>query len=175
MGGFLMDLKEIMRTIPDFPQEGIMFRDITPILQNAEALHFAVEQIMEQLKDLEFDYILGPESRGFIFGVPVAYGMNKGFIPIRKPGKLPCEVVRKSYDLEYGSNVLEMHKDALKPGDKVVVVDDLIATGGTSQAICEMVEEMGAEVVCLSFLVELEALNGREILSKYRVESLLKY
>ena len=134
-----------------------------------------MDQICDQLKDLEFDYILGPESRGFIFGVPVAYAMNKGFIPVRKPGKLPCKVVAKSYDLEYGSNVLEIHADALKPGDKVVVVDDLIATGGTSKAICELVEEMGAEVVCMSFLIELKDLKGRDLLKDYNVQSIIAY
>jgi len=170
-----MDLAKIVRDVPDFPQKGILFRDITPVLQDADALNDAIAQICEQLKDYEFDYILGPESRGFIFGVPVAYAMHKGFIPLRKPGKLPCKVIAKEYDLEYGSNRLEIHADALKPGDKVVVVDDLIATGGTSKAICELVEEMGAEVVCLSFMIELEALNGRELLSGYNVQSVIRY
>lgn len=119
--------------------------------------------------------MVGPESRGFIFGVPVAYAMKKGFIPVRKPGKLPCEVIAKSYDLEYGSNVLEMHKDALKPGDRVVVVDDLIATGGTTKAICELVEELGAEIVSLNFFIELEALKGREALEGYEVHSIIQY
>jgi len=170
-----MDLRTVVRDVPDFPQPGILFRDVTPILQDADALEEAVNQICDQLKDLEFDYILGPESRGFIFGVPVAVAMHKGFVPIRKPGKLPCEVVSKAYDLEYGSNVLEMHKDALKPGDKVVVVDDLIATGGTSKAICELVESVGAEVVSMNFLIELSGLNGRELLKDYRVQSVLVY
>lgn len=170
-----MDLSKIVRDIPDFPQEGVLFRDITPVLQNAEALQEAVRQICDQLGDVEFDYIVGPESRGFIFGVPVAYAMKKGFIPIRKPGKLPGETVSRSYDLEYGSNRLEMHKDAIKPGDKVVVVDDLIATGGTTKAIVELVESLGGEVVRLSFFIELEALNGRQHLSGYDVKSIIKY
>lgn len=170
-----MDLSKIIRDIPDFPQEGVLFRDITPVLQNAEALKEAVNQFCQQLADVEFDYVLGPESRGFIFGVPVAYAMGKGFIPVRKPGKLPCKVIAKKYDLEYGSNTLEMHADALKPGDKVVVVDDLIATGGTTKAICELVEEAGAEIVSLNFFIELKALNGRELLKNYPIQSIIQY
>ena len=170
-----MDLTKIVRDIIDFPQEGIIFRDITPVLQNAEALRAAVDQFCDQLKDLDFDYVVGPESRGFIFGVPVAYAMGKGFVPVRKPGKLPCEVISKSYDLEYGSNVLEMHRDALKPGDRVVVVDDLIATGGTTKAICELVEELGAEIVSLNFFIELEGLKGRDVLEGYKVNTSIQY
>ena len=170
-----MDLTKIVRDIIDFPQEGIIFRDITPVLQNAEALRAAVDQFCDQLKDLDFDYVVGPESRGFIFGVPVAYAMGKGFLPVRKPGKLPCEVISKSYNLEYGSNVLEMHRDALKPGDRVVVVDDLIATGGTTKAICELVEELGAEIVSLNFFIELEALKGRDVLEGYKVNTIIQY
>lgn len=170
-----MDLKQAIRTIPDFPQEGIMFRDITTLIKDADALNESIKQFCDLLKDVEFDYVLGPESRGFIFGVPVAYAMHKGFIPVRKPGKLPCEVVAKEYDLEYGSSRLEMHKDALKPGDKVIIVDDLIATAGTSKAICELVESVGAEVVSLLFAIELEDLNGREVLKDYDVKSLMKY
>ena len=170
-----MDLTKIVRDIIDFPLEGIIFRDITPVLQNAEALRAAVDQFCDQLKDLDFDYVVGPESRGFIFGVPVAYAMGKGFVPVRKPGKLPCEVISKSYDLEYGSNVLEMHRDALKPGDRVVVVDDLIATGGTTKAICELVEELGAEIVSLNFFIELEGLKGRDVLEGYKVNTIIQY
>lgn len=170
-----MDLKKVVRDIPDFPQKGILFRDITPILQDPDALNEAIRQICEQLEGLDFDYVLGPESRGFIFGVPVAYAMHKGFIPVRKPGKLPCEVVRTEYELEYGSNVLEMHADALKKGDKVVIVDDLIATGGTSEAICKLVESVGAEVVAMSFVIELCDLNGRELLKDYDVKSIIAY
>lgn len=170
-----MDLTKIVRDIIDFPQEGIIFRDITPVLQNAEALRAAVDQFCDQLKDLDFDYVVGPESRGFIFGVPVAYAMGKGFVPVRKPGKLPCEVISKSYDLEYGSNVLEMHRDALKPGDRVVEVDDLIATGGTTKAICELVEELGAEIVSLNFFIELEGLKGRDVLEGYKVNTIIQY
>ncbi|MBO6158287.1 MAG: adenine phosphoribosyltransferase [Firmicutes bacterium] len=171
----MMDLAKSIRDIPDFPQKGVLFRDITTLLKDPDALHEAVDQIVAQLKDLDIDYIVGPESRGFIFGVPVAYALRKGFIPIRKPGKLPCKVVSQSYDLEYGSNVLEMHEDAIKPGDKVAVVDDLIATGGTSKAICELIEKVGGEVVSMNFVIELKDLNGREILKDYKVESLIAY
>ena len=171
----MMDLSKIIRDIPDFPQKGVLFRDITPVLHDAEALTEAVNQLCEQLKDVEFDYIVGPESRGFIFGVPVAYAMKKGFIPIRKPGKMPCETVSRSYDLEYGSNKLEMHRDAIQPGDKVVVVDDLIATGGTTKAIIELIESLGGEVVRLSFFIELTALGGRDFLKGYDVQSIIRY
>ena len=170
-----MDLSKLIRDIPDFPQEGILFRDITPVLQSPEALQAAVNQFCEKLSNEEFDYVVGPESRGFIFGVPVAYAMKKGFIPVRKPGKLPCDVISKSYDLEYGSNSLEMHKDAIQPGDRVVVVDDLIATGGTTKAICELVEELGGTVVSLNFFIELTALQGRQLLQDYNVHSLIQY
>lgn len=170
-----MDLANVIRDIPDFPIEGILFRDITPVLQSAEALQEAIDQLCAGFEGKEFDYIVGPESRGFIFGVPIAYKLNKGFIPVRKPGKLPAETVSCSYDLEYGSNVLEMHRDALKPGDKVVIVDDLIATGGTMKAICNLVEELGAEVVHIAFFIELEALKGREMLKDYEVSAVVKY
>ncbi|MCF0135160.1 MAG: adenine phosphoribosyltransferase, partial [Lachnospiraceae bacterium] len=159
-----MDLKNTIRTIPGFPKEGIMFRDITTLIKDPDALSEANRQICEHLKDKEFDLVLGPESRGFIFGTPVAVTMHKGFVPVRKPGKLPCEVVSKEYDLEYGSNVLEMHKDAVKAGDKVIIVDDLLATGGTCKAMCELVEQVGAEVVSLCFAIELTDLKGRELL-----------
>ena len=168
-------LEDYVRTIPDFPEPGIMFRDITTVLSDADGLKLAIDEMEKTLDGIDFDVIAGAESRGFIFGVPVAYAMNKGFIPVRKPGKLPCAVIRKEYDLEYGSNVLEIHADALKKGDKVVVVDDLIATGGTSKAICELVEEIGAEVVSMNFLIELKDLNGREILKDYNVQSIIAY
>lgn len=170
-----MDLKKVIRTFPDFPKEGIMFRDITPILHDPDALKDSVDQICRQLSDLEFDYVLGPESRGFIFGVPVAYAMHKGFIPVRKPGKLPGKTISQTYDLEYGSNKLEIHADAIKPGDRVVIVDDLIATGGTSKAICDLVEKMGGQVVSLNFVIELVDLKGRELLKDYRMQSLCTF
>ena len=170
-----MNLAAQIRNIKDFPQEGVIFRDITTLLKNPEAMKEAVDRIVEGLKDIEFDYILGPESRGFIFGMPVAYIMNKGFIPVRKKGKLPAETVSKEYSLEYGTAVIEIHKDALKPGDKVVVVDDLIATGGTAKALAELVEEVGAEVCAMTFLIELEDLKGRDVLKDYNVKSIVKY
>ena len=170
-----MDLASAIRNINDFPQKGVIFRDITTLLKNPDAMREAIDYIVNDLKDIEFDYILGPESRGFIFGMPVAYIMNKGFIPVRKEGKLPAETVRKEYDLEYGTSVIEIHRDALKPGDRVVVVDDLIATGGTSKAIAELVEEMGASVVSMCFLIELKDLNGRDVHKNYDVKSVIKY
>ena len=171
----MVDLKQSIRTLPDFPKKGILFRDITTLLKDPEALHESIDQLAGQLKDVDFDYVIGPESRGFIFGVPVAYALGKGFIPIRKPGKLPAEVISMDYDLEYGSNRLEMHKDALKPGDKVVIVDDLVATGGTAKAMCKMVESVGAKVVSLNFVIELVDLKPRKTLEGYNVNSLVQY
>lgn len=170
-----MDLSKIIRDVPDFPSKGILFRDITPVLQDGEALTESIDQICRELADIDFDLVLGPESRGFIFGVPVAYAMKKGFVPVRKPGKLPCEVVSQSYDLEYGSNVLEIHKDAIKPGQRVVIVDDLIATGGTTKAMIDLVEKLGGEVVRVCYFIELEALKGRELLKDYDVRSIIRY
>ncbi|NLM12708.1 MAG: adenine phosphoribosyltransferase [Epulopiscium sp.] len=170
-----MDLKQIVRDVIDFPKEGIVFKDITPILQSPEGLKASIDQMMDKLDGVDFDLIIGPESRGFIFGVPIAYNMNKGFIPIRKKGKLPYETVEKEYDLEYGTATIEMHIDAIKPGQKVVIVDDLLATGGTSKAIIDLIEQVGGEVVKLVYLIELEFLKGREILKGYSVESIIKY
>lgn len=170
-----MDFKKVIRNIPDFPEKGVLFRDITPVLQNPQALNQAIKTIVNELSNLEFDYIVGPESRGFIFGMPAAYELNKGFIPIRKAGKLPAETISKSYDLEYGKATIEIHKDALKKGDRVVVVDDLLATGGTCAAIAELVNEIGAVIVNMSFFIELEDLKGREILKDYNITSVVKY
>lgn len=170
-----MDLNKIIRDVVDFPKEGIVFKDITTVLQDADALKYAVDKMQDCIKDLDFDYVVGPESRGFIFGVPVAYNLNKGFVPVRKKGKLPWKTVEKEYDLEYGTATIEMHVDAIKPGDKVVIVDDLLATGGTTKAMLELIEEMGGEVVGLTYLIELEFLNGRDILGDYNIHSLLKY
>ena len=139
-------LEEYVRSIPDFPEPGIIFRDITTILQDADGLQLAIDGIQKSLEGVDYDIVVGPESRGFIFGVPVAYAMHKGFVPIRKKGKLPCKTVSVSYDLEYGSAVLEMHEDAIKPGQKVVIVDDLIATGGTTEAIVKLIEKMGGGI-----------------------------
>ena len=171
----MKELKEYVRSIPDFPQPGIIFRDVTTILQDAEGLALSVDSLIEKIKDLDYDMIVGPESRGFIFGVPVAYAQHKAFIPVRKPGKLPCETVSMDYDLEYGKATIENHKDAIKPGDKIVIIDDLIATGGTIEAITKLIESLGGEVVKIVFVMELEGLNGREKLGKYSVDSLVKY
>ena len=168
-------LEEYVRSIPDFPEPGIIFRDITTILQDADGLQLAIDGIQKSLEGVDYDIVVGPESRGFIFGVPVAYAMHKGFVPIRKKGKLPCKTVSVSYDLEYGSAVLEMHEDAIKPGQKVVIVDDLIATGGTMEAAARLVEELGGKVVKIIFLIELAGLKGREKLAKYDVASVICY
>ncbi|MCT4543743.1 MAG: adenine phosphoribosyltransferase [Vallitalea sp.] len=169
-----MNLETLIREVPDFPKEGILFYDITTILQKPEGLKASIEQIQEKLKGLEFDYIIGPESRGFIFGVPVAFNMGKGFLPVRKAGKLPYKTKGKEYALEYGTATIEMHIDAIKPGDKVVIIDDLLATGGTSKAAVELIEDLGGEVVKLVYLIELEFLNGRDKLKKYDVSSIIK-
>ena len=168
-------LEEYIRSIPDFPEKGIIFRDITTILQDAEGLKLAIDSMIETLKDVDFDVIVGTESRGFIFGVPIAYNLHKAFVPVRKKGKLPCETVSMEYDLEYGSAVIEMHKDSIKPGQKVVLVDDLVATGGTIEAAIKLVEELGGEVAKIVFLMELAGLKGREQLSQYDVSSLIIY
>ena len=168
-------LEEYVRSIPDFPEPGIIFRDVTTILQDADGLHLAVDSIRNMLKDVDYDVVVGPESRGFIFGVAVAYAEHKGFVPVRKKGKLPRETVTVSYDLEYGSAEIEMHKDSIKPGQKVVLIDDLIATGGTIEAAAKLVEQLGGEVVKIIFLMELAGLHGREKLSKYDVESVIRY
>ncbi len=171
----MKDLKDYVRTIPDFPEPGIMFRDVTSILQDADGLKLSIDELMKKLEGVDCDVIVGPESRGFIFGVPIAYLTHKGFVPVRKKGKLPCETVEISYDLEYGSATIEVHKDAIKPGQKVVIVDDLIATGGTTEAIVKLIEQLGGKVVKILFVMELEGLNGRERLKGYDVDSVIKY
>ena len=168
-------LEEYVRSIPDFPEPGIIFRDITTILQDPDGLHLAIQSMQDKLKDTEFDVVVGTESRGFIFGVPIAYNLHKAFVPVRKKGKLPCETVSMEYDLEYGSAVIEMHKDSIKPGQKVVLVDDLVARGGTIEAAIKLVVELGGEVVKVVFLMELAGLKGRERLKGYEVESVLCY
>ncbi|MBQ9983392.1 MAG: adenine phosphoribosyltransferase [Lachnospiraceae bacterium] len=168
-------IDKYVRSIPDFPEPGIIFRDVTSIIQSADGLKITIDGLLEQLKDVDFDVVLGPESRGFIFGMPVAYAMGKGFVPVRKKGKLPCETIEREYELEYGTAVIEMHKDAILPGQKVVIVDDLIATGGTIEAITKMVESLGGEVVRIQFVMELAGLKGREKLQDYDVNSLLVY
>ena len=168
-------VEKYIRSIPDFPEQGIIFRDITSVLQDADGLQLAIDSMQDCLKDTDVDVIVGTESRGFIFGVPIAYNLHKPFVPVRKKGKLPCETVSRSYDLEYGSATIEMHKDSIKPGQKVVIVDDLIATGGTIEAAAKLVEELGGTVVKVIFLMELEGLKGRERLKGYDVESVIKY
>ena len=168
-------IEEYVRSIPDFPEPGIIFRDITSVLQDAEGLQLAINSMQEFLKDVDVDVIAGAESRGFIFGAPLAYVMHKPFVPIRKKGKLPCETVEKTYDLEYGTATIEMHKDAIQKGEKVVLLDDLIATGGTMKAAAELVEELGGEVVKMLFLIELSDLNGREVLKDYDVDSVVQF
>lgn len=168
-------IEEYVRSIPDFPEPGIIFRDVTSILQDADGLHLAIDLMQEKLAGLDFDVVAGTESRGFIFGVPIAYNLHKPFVPVRKKGKLPCETVSREYDLEYGTATIEMHKDSIKPGQKVVVIDDLIATGGTIEAAIKLIEELGGEVVKVVFLMELAGLEGRKKLAGYDVESVICY
>ena len=168
-------IEDYIRSIPDFPEPGIIFRDITSVLQDADGLQLAIDSMQDCLKDAEVDVIAGTESRGFIFGVPIAYNLHKPFVPIRKQGKLPCETVSQSYDLEYGSATIEMHKDSIKPGQKVAIIDDLIATGGTVEAAIKLIERLGGEVVACVFLTELVDLKGRDVLEGYRVESIVKF
>lgn len=172
---YMKKMEDYVRSIPDFPEPGIIFRDVTSILQDADGLQLAIDSIQEKIKDVDLDVIAGTESRGFIFGVPVAYNLHKPFVPIRKKGKLPCETISQDYDLEYGSATIEMHKDSIKPGQKVVLIDDLIATGGTIEAAAKMVERLGGEVVKIVFLMELAGLKGRERLKDYDVESVICY
>ena len=168
-------LEEYVITIPDFPEKGIQFRDITSVIQDPAGLKLAVDKLAEKAAGIDFDLVVGPESRGFIFGVPVAYLTGKGFIPVRKKGKLPRETVSQKYDLEYGQAEVEIHKDAIKPGQKVLIVDDLIATGGTTEAMIKLVEKLGGEVVGVSFLIELVDLHGRDKLKGYNVYSSIVY
>lgn len=168
-------LEEYVRSIPDFPEPGIIFRDVTSILLDADGLQLAIDALQDLLKDVDVDVIAGTESRGFIFGVPVAYNLHKPFVPIRKKGKLPCETVSQTYDLEYGSAEIEMHKDAILPGQKVVLIDDLIATGGTIEAAAKLIESLGGQVVKIIFLMELAGLKGRERLENYDVASVICY
>lgn len=168
-------IEEYVLSIPDFPEEGIIFRDVTSILEDADGLNLAIDLLQEKLDGLDFDIIVGPESRGFIFGMPLAYNLHKSFVPIRKKGKLPCETVSVEYELEYGSAEIEIHKRSIKPGDKVVIVDDLMATGGTSAAMIRLIESLGGKVNGLVFLMELEGLKGREKLEGYHVDSVIRY
>lgn len=169
------DLKAYVTTIPDFPQQGIMFRDITTIVSSPDGFRMAIDGLVDMVKDLDFDLVLGSESRGFVFGAPVAYALGKGFVLVRKKGKLPRETISQEYDLEYGTATLEMHKDAIEPGQRVVIIDDLIATGGTTEAIVKMVEAEGGKVVKIGFVMELAGLEGRAKLKGYDVDTLIAY
>ncbi|MBU3143913.1 adenine phosphoribosyltransferase [Clostridium sp. CF012] len=170
-----MDLKNNIRIIEEFPKKGISFKDITTLLQDHSALKYTIDEMVAYLEDKKIDVIVGPEARGFLFGVPVAYALGAGFVPVRKPGKLPYDTMEVEYDLEYGSDKLEIHKDAIKPGQKVAIVDDLLATGGTVAAVTKLIEQMGGEVVSLNFVIELTGLNGKDKLKGYDIMSLVKY
>lgn len=169
------DLKDYVRTIPDFPEPGVMFRDITTVFQDADGLKLAIDTMQDLVKDLDFDLIIGAESRGFIYGAAIAYNLHKPLILVRKKGKLPCETVSVDYDLEYGKATLEVHKDAIKPGQKCLIVDDLLATGGTTEAIAKLCEMLGGEVSGILVMMELAGLKGREKLQGYRVDSAITY
>lgn len=168
-------LEDYVRSIPDFPEEGIIFRDVTSVLQDADGLQLAINTMNSLVEDLDFDVVVGPESRGFIFGTPIAYLNKKPFVLIRKKGKLPCETIEQEYELEYGKAVIEMHRDAIAPGQKVLIVDDLIATGGTTKAMIHLVESLGGQVVGVVVMIELAGLNGRECISGYRLDSAVCY
>jgi adenine phosphoribosyltransferase len=170
-----MDLKNYFRIVPDFPKKGINFIDITTLLKDKVALNKALEELYSKVSDLKIDKVVAIESRGFIFGSLLAYKLNAGFVPVRKPGKLPAEKISESYSLEYGTDTLEIHKDAIEPGEKILIHDDLLATGGTVEAVCKMVEKLGGEISGILFLVELSFLNGKEKLSKYNVHSIVKF
>ena len=168
-------IEDYITNIPDFPEKGIVFRDITTVLEDKDGFKLAIDEYTKKLEGIEYDVVAGLEARGFIFGTPIAYNEGKAFVPVRKKGKLPRETVSASYDLEYGSAEIEIHKDSIKPGQKVVIVDDLIATGGTVEAAIKLVEQLGAKVVACVFLIELKGLNGRKKLEGYRVESIISY
>ncbi|MBQ3437371.1 MAG: adenine phosphoribosyltransferase [Fusobacterium sp.] len=170
-----MELKNYVATVENYPKQGIIFRDITPLMNSGEAFKYATDKIVEFAKEKDVELVVGPEARGFIFGCPVSYALGIGFVPVRKPNKLPREVVKYSYDLEYGSNTLCLHKDAIKPGQRVLIVDDLLATGGTVEAAVKLVESLGGVVVGLAFLIELDELKGREKLKDYPILTLMKY
>lgn len=171
----MKELKDYVRSIPDFPEKGIIFRDVSTVLQDRDGFKLAVDSMIENLKDVDFDVVVGPEARGFIFGTPIAYTLNKAFVPVRKKGKLPCKTIEESYELEYGTATLEAHIDSIQKGQKVVIVDDLIATGGTLKAIINLVERLGGEIVKICCLIELPELNGRNALEGYDVVSSISF
>lgn len=170
-----MDFTKYIRDIENFPKQGIVFKDITPLLLDAEALHKAADALLKLLKNQKIDKVVGLESRGFFFAPLLATKLNAGFIPIRKPGKLPSGILRKEYDLEYGTDILEIHKDSIKPGDKILMHDDVLATGGTAKAACDLITELGGEIVQCNFLIELDFLKGREKLSNFSIAALIHY
>ena len=171
----MKNIEEYVRCIPDYPKEGIMFRDVTTVLTDADGLKLAIDEMQKKLEGIEFDVIAGLEARGFIFGMPLAYNLHKPFVPVRKKGKLPAETISQTYDLEYGTAEIEIHKDCIQPGQKVVIVDDLIATGGTTAAAIKLFERLGGEVVMNLFLIELKGLNGRALSGDYPVETVIQY
>lgn len=170
-----MDFRDHIRVISDFPKEGISYKDVTTLLKDGKIYHAAIDALVEKIKPWQPDVIVGPEARGFLFGAPVAYALGVGFVPVRKPGKLPAKTISETYALEYGFDTLEVHEDAIKPGERVVLVDDLLATGGTMLATANLIRKIGADVVGMGFLIELAFLNGREKLSEYSVFSLVEY
>ncbi|MGC8653794.1 MAG: adenine phosphoribosyltransferase [Candidatus Kryptoniota bacterium] len=170
-----MDVKSKIRSVPDFPKPGILFRDITTLLKDKDAFTYVVDELYNQYREMKIDKVVSVESRGFIFGSVLAYRLNAGFVPIRKPGKLPAEVVREEYQLEYGKDAMEVHKDAIVKGDRILVHDDLLATGGTVDAACRLVERLGGEIIGLCFLIELSSLGGRERLKGRDIFSIISY
>ncbi|HBM75626.1 MAG TPA: adenine phosphoribosyltransferase [Clostridiaceae bacterium] len=170
-----MNIKEKIRVIEGFPKPGISFKDITTLIKEKDAFKYTIDEMVNDLKDKNIDIVVGPEARGFIIGAPIAYGLGVGFVPIRKPGKLPAETLKIKYELEYGSNALEIHKDAIKPGQRVAIVDDLLATGGTILAVAKLIESLGGEIASINFIIELTDLKGREKLKDYSVKSIIEY
>ncbi|WP_430614730.1 adenine phosphoribosyltransferase [Flavobacterium sp. JP2137] len=170
-----MNLEQYIRDIPDFPKQGVVFKDITPLLLDAQAAQWATQQLLELIGPRKIDKVVGMESRGFFFGTIIAHQLGAGFVPVRKPGKLPFDKISQEYALEYGSDILEMHADAIIPGENVLIHDDVLATGGTAEAVCKMVESLGGNIVQVNFLMELTFLNGRDKLKNQEVRSLLKY
>ena len=171
----MKNLEEYITSINDFPKKGIIYRDVTSVLEDKDGLKLAIDSMQDLIKNIDFEVVVAPESRGFIFGMPIAYNLNKGFVPVRKPGKLPREVISQDYELEYGSSTLQIHKDAIKKGDRVVIIDDLMATGGTTQAIVKLVEKLGGKVVLICSLIELVDLKARELLKEYNIKSCVKF
>ena len=170
-----MNFNDYIRNIPDFPKEGILFKDITPLLKDKDAFHSSIDEIVKKYENMNIDYVVGIEARGFIMGTPIAYALNKGFIPIRKPGKLPYDKLTASYELEYGNNKLEIHSDAINKGDNILLVDDLLATGGTTKASVDLIEKLGGNIVSIAFLLELVDLDGREKIKEYDIFTLMQH